>query len=45
MWVEGVGCHVTFTWHWEKLGLQGTGDGELTLTNGNINYVFQVRKH
>jgi len=24
------------------VGLQGTGDGELTLLNGNINYVFQV---
>ena len=30
-WVGGVGCHVTFTWHWEKLGLEGSGDGELLL--------------
>jgi len=33
---------VTFNWHWEKLGIQGTGDGELLLHGGNINYVFSV---
>lgn len=41
-----VSTHVTFDWHWEKpgLGIQGTGDGELFLRNGVINYVFSVAK-
>jgi len=30
-WVGEIGCLVTFAWHWEKLGLEGTGDGELLL--------------
>lgn len=46
LWVEQVHCHVTFDWHWEKpgLGLQGTGDGELFLRNGVIQYVFSATK-
>ncbi|GAX77287.1 hypothetical protein CEUSTIGMA_g4733.t1 [Chlamydomonas eustigma] len=45
MFVGGVTCHLTFNWHWDKLGIEGSGDGELMLTNGNINYVFQILKN
>ncbi len=46
MYVRDVGCKVSFNWHWEKksLGLEGSGDGELLLNNGVINYVFSIAK-
>lgn len=33
---------LTFKWHWEKLGMSGTGTGELDLKGGSIDYRFRV---
>ncbi len=37
-----VSAALTFDWHWEKLGMTGTGSGELLLAGGNIDYRFRV---
>lgn len=40
--VPDVSCLVTFNWHWSKLGLEGSGDGELRLGGGSIEYIFAI---
>ncbi|KAG1657466.1 hypothetical protein FOA52_003002 [Chlamydomonas sp. UWO 241] len=44
--VNKLFCQLSFHWHWERpgLGLSGSGDGELVLENGMINYVFGLAK-
>lgn len=37
-----VEADVSFSWHWEKLGMSGTGVGELLLKGGRIEYTFTV---
>lgn len=44
LWVTQVEAQITFNWHWEKLGMQGTGKGELDLHGGSIDYQFRVNK-
>ena len=40
-----VEARLGFSWHWETaLGIQGSGDGELLLRHGSIDYVFMVRR-
>lgn len=45
LWITQVAVNLTFNWHWEKLGMSGTGDGELNLLGGNIDYDFTVSTH
>eukprot|EP00983_Pelagomonas_calceolata_P099777 1158496-Pelagomonas_calceolata.AAC.2 len=37
-----VEAQLGFDWHWEKLGMQGSGQGELDLLGGDINYRFRA---
>lgn len=39
-----VAANLTFKWHWAKAGLSGSGDGELLLGGGTIDWVFDVHK-
>jgi len=40
--VTEVEAQLGFDWHWEKLGMQGSGQGELDLLGGDINYRFRA---
>jgi len=44
--VNSVFCRLSFHWHWERpgIGLHGSGDGELVLEKGMLNYVFALAK-
>lgn len=42
LWITQVDVQIEFSWHWEKLGMQGTGSGELNLHGGSIDYRFRV---
>lgn len=35
---------IDFDWHWEKLGLSGSGSGQLLLQGGSIDYVYSVKQ-
>ncbi|KXZ52312.1 hypothetical protein GPECTOR_10g944 [Gonium pectorale] len=39
-----IGARLTFKWHWTKAGLSGSGDGELLLQGGTIDWVYEVHK-
>jgi len=39
-----VEAQLAFDWHWEKLGMQGSGQGELDLLGGDINYRFRCSR-
>ncbi|PNH02817.1 hypothetical protein TSOC_011164, partial [Tetrabaena socialis] len=36
--------NLTFKWHWSKGALSGSGDGELLLEGGTIDWVFELHK-
>ena len=38
---QQVEAQLAFDWHWEKLGMMGSGKGELNLLGGDINYRFR----
>ncbi|KAG2439528.1 hypothetical protein HXX76_004881 [Chlamydomonas incerta] len=39
-----IAAHLSFKWHWTKASLSGTGDGELLLGGGTIDWVFELHK-
>ncbi|KAG2445179.1 hypothetical protein HYH02_008647 [Chlamydomonas schloesseri] len=39
-----ISANLTFKWHWTKASLSGTGDGELLLGGGTIDWVFELHK-
>ncbi|GFR42240.1 hypothetical protein Agub_g3134 [Astrephomene gubernaculifera] len=39
-----LSARLAFKWHWSKAGLSGSGEGELLLQGGTIDWVFDVRK-
>ncbi|KAJ9506385.1 hypothetical protein QJQ45_019471 [Haematococcus lacustris] len=40
--VKQVHVQLAFDWHWEKLGISSTGNGELELAGGDIDYLFRL---
>eukprot|EP00197_Chlamydomonas_leiostraca_P014615 CAMPEP_0202865826 /NCGR_PEP_ID=MMETSP1391-20130828/6456_1 /ASSEMBLY_ACC=CAM_ASM_000867 /TAXON_ID=1034604 /ORGANISM="Chlamydomonas leiostraca, Strain SAG 11-49" /LENGTH=620 /DNA_ID=CAMNT_0049545707 /DNA_START=18 /DNA_END=1880 /DNA_ORIENTATION=+ len=40
--VNQIEADISFNWHWEKLGMSGTGQGELLLHGGTISLNFTV---
>ncbi|EFJ52757.1 BPI/LBP/CETP N-terminal domain protein [Volvox carteri f. nagariensis] len=39
-----IAANLTFQWHWTKGALSGSGEGELMLSGGTIDWVYEVHK-
>lgn len=46
MQASQVSCDLSFNWEWRQptLGIEGSGDGVLSLKDGSITYVFDILK-